>query len=155
MSAQPPTSNPRAGFTVVELMVSTLASAILAVTAGALLFAGYTGWQRNGRSVDLQRDATYAMDYMSRLLRGAVATNVVAGGSTITVTLTNGTVTTLARVGNDLVYSDSATNSIVLVDEHVDLFAATLFTNTGVGVDMRLKDGTGQTRMYSLYTFRN
>ena len=59
------------GFTIIELMVSMLAFAILALATGSMLYFGWMGWKRNTESVSLQRDAMVAMRIVEHRLRNA------------------------------------------------------------------------------------
>jgi type II secretory pathway pseudopilin PulG len=56
---------------LVELMVSMLAGAILALMVGTILIFGYKNWGNNSQSVELQRDASLAMEAVGRLIRQA------------------------------------------------------------------------------------
>ena len=61
----------RAGFTLIELMMAMLAGAIMALVVGSILVFGYQGWADNNRKVELQRDASLAMEAVGRQLRQA------------------------------------------------------------------------------------
>ena len=59
------------GFTIIELMVSMIAFAILALAVGSMLYFGWLGWRRNTDSVAMQRDAMIAMRVVEHRIRNA------------------------------------------------------------------------------------
>lgn len=61
----------RSGFTIVELMMCIVISAILALTMGTMLYYIFVAWRNNSDQVEIQRDATFAMDMLSRNIRPA------------------------------------------------------------------------------------
>lgn len=142
------------GFTAVELMVAMVSGSVLAITAGTMLFYGYLGWQRNLVNTEVQRDATFAMDFISRAIRPAIATNVVAGGSTIKITQTNGVEVTIFKQVNDLVHM-SSTNTTVLINGRLQVFTVGVVSNQGITVDMQVQEGEASTQVNSFYAFRN
>ena len=66
-----PPRNYRNGYTLIEIMISMFTSAILALTAGSLIFFFFKGWHRDSQAVELQRDGTIATEFLSRSLRAA------------------------------------------------------------------------------------
>ena len=62
---------PADGFTLVEMMMSMLAAAVLALVMGAMMFYATTWWKRTLVSVDMQRDMRASMDTLARLTRAA------------------------------------------------------------------------------------
>lgn len=58
-------------FTLVELMAGMIVGLILALTLGTMLVNIFWAWRKNSDQVELQRDATFAMDMLSRAIRPA------------------------------------------------------------------------------------
>jgi len=69
------------GFTIIELMVGVVLSSILAITAGVMLYYIFSSWKNNSIAVELQRDATVAIDMMARRIRPSPGTYIRSGGS--------------------------------------------------------------------------
>jgi prepilin-type N-terminal cleavage/methylation domain-containing protein len=59
----------QSGFSLVELMVAMVIVAILSLTLGTMLIYIFKAWRSNSDQVELQRDATFAMDMLSREIR--------------------------------------------------------------------------------------
>jgi prepilin-type N-terminal cleavage/methylation domain-containing protein len=85
------------GFTVIELLMGMLASSILALTVGLVIYYGWQGWLRNVESVSMQRDAMIAMRVIEKKIRNA------ADGS---ISWSVGTL----KVSNNTVYVSSQIN---------------------------------------------
>ena len=64
------------GFTIVELMLGMVIAAILVLTMAAILWASFSAWRKNSDAVEIQRDATFAMDMISRAIRPASASEI-------------------------------------------------------------------------------
>jgi prepilin-type N-terminal cleavage/methylation domain-containing protein len=73
------------GFTLVELMVGVMASAILALTVGAMLFVTYRGWQSIQSVAAMERDGSLAMDTMRRAIRGSSSSRWVSASCRLDV----------------------------------------------------------------------
>ena len=56
----------KSGFTILELIFSVVASAILLLTVGTVLFMALRSWDQNNAYVTLRRDAAFAIEMMSR-----------------------------------------------------------------------------------------
>lgn len=59
------------GFTVVEMMVAVVSSAVLVLIASAVLFMTFRSWRVNNAYASLRRDAAFAVEMMSRDIREA------------------------------------------------------------------------------------
>ena len=69
-------------FGIIELMVGIILSGILILTAGTMLYYHYRSWYQSHSAVDLHRDATIAMDMISRAVRpvrGSAITEPASG----------------------------------------------------------------------------
>ena len=109
----PPTTSPfpmKGGFSLVELLAAMAAAAILALTAGAMLWYGYLGWTRARGSVELQRDMRAATDIFTRAARAG--TNLVAStGTVFTVEFSDRPTASLFASGSSLVYDPDTASS--------------------------------------------
>lgn len=63
--------NNKNGFTLVELIIGIVISAVIALTAGIMLVGIFLAWQRAESYAELQRDGAFALDIMSREIRPA------------------------------------------------------------------------------------
>ncbi len=57
------------GFTMVELLAAAVASAVLALALGSILYFSYAALRRNNEQLATQRDLAYAMDVIQREVR--------------------------------------------------------------------------------------
>ncbi len=73
------------GFTLIELMISMFTSTIVIVAAGSILFYGQKSWNNTCKRVNLQRDASYAMQRMSRAVKAGTSAKVEGNGIGIRV----------------------------------------------------------------------
>lgn len=67
------------GFTVVELMVAMLVSAVLALAVGSMLVFGWMGWVRSNEIVSSQRDASLAMLMIAKEIRNSSYDTITDG----------------------------------------------------------------------------
>ena len=135
-------SKHNAGFTIIELMVVSVAAFVLAITAGMTLVYGHSGWRRNNAMMELQRDATLAMYRLSRAVREASAADVTTSASQLTIQ------TTEFRVnGNHLLYDPNTGtdgDEVVIVDGRLETFTVTsLAAGTGVSIILELQNENG------------
>jgi hypothetical protein len=129
------------GFTLVELSVSILATAILVLTAGAILHFTIRAIQRQMAMADMQGDIRVAVPTLYQLAREAHKVDVTApvAGSTGTVFTVssnsiyraNGSVGSLVAnaSGTNLVYERGAGNKLVLSKGLVSAFSIRNATN--------------------------
>jgi prepilin-type N-terminal cleavage/methylation domain-containing protein len=100
----------RAGFTLVELMAASVASAVLLLTVGCLLWFGYLGWKRTSEAVNLQRDMRASMDVLTRMVRSG--TNMTFSTSLVfVVQYSNRPPSSVTGVGSNLFYDPNTTAS--------------------------------------------
>lgn len=100
------TKRKRRGLTIIELMVATAAGAIVAITAGSMLYYGYVAWRQNNALVDIQRDATVALGAIGLAVRGSVG---VAVGAELRATNSAGIVERFHVGGDGLLYKQPDT----------------------------------------------
>jgi Tfp pilus assembly protein PilW len=119
----------RAGLSLIELLVGLLAAAVLALTAGSMLWYGYLGWHRTGEAVGLQRDSRTAMDVLTRALRSG--TNMTfSTGMVFTVWYADKPAASVYAAGRDLFYQPNIAaggNTMKLIAGTLDRF------NVGLG----------------------
>ena len=146
------------GFTITELLVAMIASALLALTVGAMLVVGTQSWRRNHAAVELQRDAAVAGDMLRRAVRMSTKNGITlsAGGSRLDIFTPGGTNAFYAS-GSDLVYdpnTGTTGDEITVVNARLAAFSATV-TNTGVSVLMQLSSGDENTEVNTFLRWRN
>lgn len=139
----------RAGFSLIELIAGILAAAVLALTAGSMLWYGYLGWRRTGETVELQRDYRAAMDVLTRALRACPSTNMtfVSATAGLVFTCPGKPTARVYRSGNDLVYvPDTASGG-----NSTRLIGGTLAPN-GFNVDLGASTSTVSSVLLMLST---
>lgn len=122
----------KAGFTLLELAAAIVAAAILALTAGSMLWYGYRGWKQLGDSIGLQRDMRAAMNVMERAVRSG--TNMTfSTGLVFTVQYATLPAALVYAAGNSLYYQPNAAvtgSQMTLVGGTLQQFGVGLATNT-------------------------
>ena len=68
------------GFTLIELIIAMFTSTIVIVAAGSILFYGQKSWNNTWERANLQRDASYAMQRMSRPIKAGTSARVEGNG---------------------------------------------------------------------------
>jgi len=66
----------RRGITLVELLVVVVITMIVFLSIGSGLYAGHRCWNEAWKKVNLQRDASYAMNIITRPIKGATSVTV-------------------------------------------------------------------------------
>jgi len=74
------------GFTIVELLMSLTVSSVLILSAGVVLIGGHNMWNRGLKRANLQRDASFAMLKINRLIREGNSAVLEDEGSSIKIT---------------------------------------------------------------------
>jgi len=69
----------RLGFTIIELMMTTLVFAVLVLAVGSMLIYGWQGWKRTSEWVRMQRDASLAILMISKEIRNATYDTITEG----------------------------------------------------------------------------
>ena len=146
-----------AAFTLVELISGMLMVSILSLTAGSMLVFGYKAWATNGKAIEVQRDATHAMDMMSRAVRQAAPTNITVDPTAMKMDTPAGTVAFQAE-GTDLVYyypQGGVTASMTLIEDRMSLLQLNLITNEGVAIQLRVREDDEATETGGFFAFRS
>jgi Tfp pilus assembly protein PilW len=69
------------GFTIVELMMGMVASTIIAIAVGSMLYYGWLGWRQSMDAASMQRNAMLAMKTVENRIRNAKAADISGTGS--------------------------------------------------------------------------
>lgn len=75
----------RKGLTLVELALVTVIGAIMILATGIVLWSGQILWNKGWSKVKLQRDASYALNRMSRSIRGGSSAELESTGKGIKI----------------------------------------------------------------------
>jgi len=140
------------GFTVVELMATIAAATVLALSAGIVLTVGYREWVNDTGIVEMQRDATFAVDMMAKSIREANPSTVTASSGTLNI----GT-RSFYSSADDLMYdpnTGTGGDEIVLVPGRLINFVPVLLGNQGVKIDLSLRDDDENETVSATFSFR-
>jgi type II secretory pathway pseudopilin PulG len=140
-------------FSLVELLAVMVSGAVLAITAGTLLFFGFLGWRRHSQALDMQRDATLAMKVVGDAVRESHAASLqrLDSGSRLNIPLP-GVTSSVYKASNDPTLRfrpnvNRASDEYVLMAGKVMAFDPVL-TNGGAVLTVTLRerpdDGTVQ-----------
>lgn len=105
------------------MLATLVASVVLAITMGALLWYTTLAWKRLNSSANLQRDLRLTMDTLSRMTRSA--TSMTFASSTYTTFYTNRPPASVAVSGSNLVYDADTTSggtTLILAEGTYELF---------------------------------
>ncbi len=137
----------QSGFTLVELMVATIAAAILALLFGAILVITTSGMTRLGVNstddthgvVNLQRDAAVAFVAMNRVIRAASFTNLTFAANRVNVSSSNGVTRSFYQENANLVYDMGNGATVLLVNGRMKQNGFTCATNVSRTVTVRVR----------------
>ena len=149
----------RAGFTLVELMAAMVAAAVLALTAGLMLFYAYKAWHQDRDGAAMQQDGCIAMELISRAVRGG--SNVVIQATQpgdLRAVVSNRTLRIFAQ-GNNLIYDPAmsiASNEMTVVNGSLVSFAVSNVSgNVAFVLQMEAGDGNHRERLEGAYRCRS
>ena len=131
----------QAGFTLVELMLGIMATAILALAVGIMLVYAFRGWRQNTESVQMQRNATLAMRVMAKEIRRTPLVNISDGSSSLICTNASGTVS-IRQQGGNLSLQVDAERPFILVNDIVTAFNTRSRPDGSVTVRLNLATGS-------------
>jgi prepilin-type N-terminal cleavage/methylation domain-containing protein len=140
------------GFTIIELMVSMVAMAILSLAVGTMLVSGWTGWRRNTESVGMQRDAVFAMNVIAREIRNS---NISEITSTDEVGIYFGAGTVRSNPASFLASEIAYTGGVNVRDFSVTQNDTGILTNVTVAFTLFTASGTDQNNYAMTITPRN
>jgi len=139
----------KTAFTLVELMVTVAISAIVILTAAAVLLMTYRSWSTNNAYVRLRRDAAFAIEIMARDIRESYPNDITPTPTDTTLTLQNNDIR-----GYLAVFTENSTNGtlsyvrgttpILLIPRGLRNFTPerveTNATTTGVNIRLEMED---------------
>lgn len=152
------------GFSLVELLVASLAAAILALTAGTMLYHAYDAWDDNHAAVNLHRDGQNAIDLLSRAIRVATSADVEITANSIIVSdvsinnLGGAQSVSVTRTGSDLIYdpdTDTADDEVTLIEDAVTSFVVSTNVFGGLDIDLELQSGSESLQLETVVLYRN
>ena len=123
--------NGKKGFTLVELMMGTLALSVFVLIIGISLTQSWKAWQRGQAAVQMQQDVSLTMRAISREARRVPVESLIVGSS-----IGSGS-NLITKTGNDLIYK-----GLTLINDTVTSFNTQKDLDTGeVTVQLRVNDG--------------
>ena len=145
----------RRGFTLIELLAAIVSAGVVAVLAGVMVVYTFTALRRNTEVVDMQRDASVAMEMIVRAVRASTATNTAVPSAG---RLDVGSASFYAN-GNDLMYDPDTGlggDEITIISGRLQLFTPSVSVEA-VDVQMTIesKDGAETTTMDTTTKYRN
>ena len=145
------------GFTLIELIIAIFAGIIVLVAAGMILFFGQRTWNSTWDRVDLQRDASYAMNRMSRDIKAGVSAQVESNGEGLKIfnggdwvrffTVSGGSMLALKR-------ETGGGSSETVIEDSVEAVQFNVTGNT-VTIDFKMKEYNLETHFASTVMMRN
>lgn len=139
------------GFSVVELTFGILAAAILALTVGAMLSYGYSGWKRCNEEAEVQRLGAVAARNLDWTLRGARRSGMIlTNSSAVVFQMTNDVWARFYQEGASVRYDadigSAGTDSYVISNRLVSTggFQCVASGVNAVSISLRLADGVTQ-----------
>lgn len=126
-----------AGLTLIELMLTVVASGIVFITVALILMMAFWTWRTNNAYADLRRNAALAAYMMTQDVRESSYDGLSGGAGLLTVesAVTNQT-STYTQIGETLIYT-SGTDTLLIIPEGVQNFSA-LKQNDGVELTLEL-----------------
>ena len=144
------------GFTIVELLVVSLASSVLALTAGLMLMISYRAWISNGKYVDLQRDISLTQTIADKWVREAAHWDVAATNDELVIVTPTATRRLYSDSGSLFFDPDTSSpgDELTVSSNRVTEFVveATAF---GVNLDLRLKEDAMDAELHTFIGYRN
>ena len=149
------------GFTLVEVMVGTVAGAIVLLAAGTALVAGQTFWNKAWAKANLQRDASYAVLRISRSIRAGNSATVEDDGTALRIYTEGGWIRFSAvpdTKGLRLDYGNKGSETIhsfeTILNGNLEDLEFTVEANR-VGIDLKVKKDNLQNDFLSTVMMRN
>ena len=150
------THRSKSGFTLVELMVTAVAFAILALATGSMLVFGWQGWSRMNDSLDMQRDASLAMRVMAREVRKSAIADVTVGNNLLGCVDPDNKAVDFAVSGGNLDMEINNTFSMHLIRRRAVSLTTTKDTaNRSVQLTLNLATGNDTSQIISTIYVRN
>jgi len=143
------------GFTLIELMVAVVLSAVVLLSVGAMLVTTQRYWDRISSKVAMSREGSIAVDKMLYELRKAKSDSAFAYGDSLQI-WTDGTRMSFRRDGTDLVFWNG-TSALQLVEGMVDSldFSYAASDSSVIAVYLGLLDGDVEIPFSTIVGMRN
>lgn len=124
-----------------ELMVGMVATVILALTFGTMLYYGYIGWGRMQAMAEMERDGSLVMRTMSRAFRGASSNSIqnISPQSVIVSNANSIAAQSFYRSGETLKYGINGVERMDLVQSGLTGFVCLPASNNQVTVILSLR----------------
>lgn len=115
----------RTGFSLIELLVASVAAGILALTASTLLVLAWKSWATLREGIEMQRDAAVAFTTIKHQLRGATPGDVTATNGLVQIHTADADLS-FYQQGSDLIFDPDiavASNERTVIEGRVNAFA--------------------------------
>jgi prepilin-type N-terminal cleavage/methylation domain-containing protein len=147
----------RKGFTLIELMVAIVASAIVVLAAGIVIVIGQTSWNQTWKKVNLQRDASYAMLRMSQSIKAATSAGKSPDGRVLYIPTQSNPNITFSYVAdtNNLQCQIVGEQPQTIINGKVTNLQFNVVGNNTVTIDLSLKKDDAQAHFISTVMMRN
>jgi prepilin-type N-terminal cleavage/methylation domain-containing protein len=144
------------GFTLIELMVAIMVSAVVVLAAGIVIVIGQTSWNQIWKKVNLQRDASYAMLIMTRSIQAAKSAEKSSDGRVLYIPKQSDPNITFSYVAdtNNLQCQIGGQTQTIINGEVTNLQFNVVGNNT-VTIDLSLKKDDAQAHFVSTVMMRN
>ena len=143
------------GFTLIELMVASIIGSIVILGVGMMLTTGLIFWQKAWQKANLQRDASYALQRISRSLKSANAAEMQNGGKAIKIYQQADEIEIfLDEASSDLKYQLNGGQPQIILEGNVKVLGFILEVNK-VRIDLELQEDNFETHVVSTVMMRN
>jgi Tfp pilus assembly protein PilW len=136
----------KVGFTLVELMIAMVSSAILALIVALILFMSYREWRADNEYARLRRDAAFAVQIMAKDIRNSSYSNIteaINNSLKLSINAVHSNSTAFARTSaSNLTYSINGTSQGQLITKGLKVFNPQKQTN-GVLLNLVLVNTDG------------
>lgn len=93
----------RSGFSLIELLIASVAASVLALTAGTMLVYAWMSWRDVQEGIEMQRDASLALSWMRNRVWAAGDDEVTVSGNALYIQTESG-LSGIFQRNADLVY---------------------------------------------------
>jgi MSHA biogenesis protein MshO len=149
----------RKGFTLIELTVAIVVSAVVVLAAGIVIVIGQTSWNQTWKKVNLQRDASYAMLRMTRSIQAAKSAEKSSDGRVLYIPKQSDPNITFSYVAdtNNLQCQIVGEQPQTIINGEVTNLQFIMDPNkpNTVGIDLSLKKDVAQAHFVSTVMMRN
>lgn len=149
LSTPSPSRCSQAGFSLLELLVASVAASVLALTAGSMLVYAWISWRDVQEGCRMQQDAAITLTWIRNRVGETAPDNISANTGRLEFTSSSGRSSALYHQGSDLLYDpDVATDGdeTTIVHGRMQSFSPSVITNLGrscVTVDFGLSGDVG------------